>query len=66
MRSTAAFLHLAVDAAGHVVAGEELGRAAAFLVALGVFPAFLFGVGGLRFVIGRDVVEHEALAVFVA
>ena len=52
--------------AGDVIAGQKFGRAAGVLVALGVAPAFFFGVGGLIYVGRRNVFEHEALAVFVA
>src|SRR5262249_47977788 len=66
VRRAAPGLHLAVDAAGDVVAGQELGRAVRPLVGLGVARA-LFGVrGGLVAVVLRDVVEHEARAVLVA
>ena len=55
-------LDLAVDAPRHVVAREQLGGPARVLVALRVAPAFL-GVGrGLRLVVVRNVVEHEAAA----
>ena len=66
VRRAAAFLDLADDAAGDVVAGEELGRTAGVLVALRVAPAFLRVVGGLAAVVLRDVVEHEAAALVVA
>ena len=57
---------LAPDAAGDVVAGQQLGRPAGVLVALGVAPALLLVVGGLGAVVLRDVVEHEAPALAVA
>ena len=63
MRAPPPLAHLAHDAAGHVVAREQLGRAAGVPVALGVAPAFLRGVGGLVPVVRGDVVEHEPLAV---
>ena len=66
MRAPAAFLDLPDDAAGHVVAGEELGRAARRLVALGIAPAFLLVVGGLRLVQLGNVVEHETAPLAVA
>ncbi len=66
MRAPAALTDLAHDAAGDVVAGEELGRAARGLVALRVPPAFLFVVGGLALVEIGDVVEHEPPALVVA
>ena len=62
MRAAAAFLELAHDAAAHVIARQEFGRPPRRLVALRVAPAFLLVVGGLRAVVGRDVVEHEAAA----
>ena len=66
VRAAAAVLDLAVDAARHVIAREQFRRTARALVVLRVAPAFL-GIGrGLRFVIVRDVVEHEPLAVLVA
>ena len=58
-------LDLADDAARDVVAGEQLGRPARVLVALGVAPAFLVVVGRLRSVVLRNVVEHEAAALLV-
>ena len=66
VRAAASGLDLAVDAAGHVVARQQFRRTLGVLVALRVAPAFL-GIGrGLRFVIVRNVVVHEALAVLVA
>ena len=62
VRAAAAFVHFALDAAGHVVAREQFGRTARVLVALRVTPAFFFGVGGLVHVERRNIVEHEALA----
>ena len=59
-------LHFAIDAARHVIAGEQFGRTARVLIALRVAPAFLFVVGGLGFVEIRNIVEHEALAFAVA
>ena len=66
MRASASFTHLASNAAGHVVARQQLRRAPGILVALGVAPAFFLGVGGLVYVKRRNVLEHEALAVSVA
>ena len=66
MRAAAPLAHLFHDLARHVVAGEQLGRAARVLVPLGVLPPLFLAVGGLRFVVLGDVVEHEALAVLVA
>ena len=65
VRTPPPFAHLAQDAAGDVVAGQQLGRTARVLVALGVAPPLLVGVGGLAPVVLRDVVEHEAAAVAV-
>src|SRR4029453_11326318 len=65
VRTPATFPYLAHDAPRHVVAREQLGRAARVLVALRVAPALLLVVGGLRAVIFRNVVEHEAAAVLV-
>ena len=62
VRGAAAGLDLAVDAARHVVARQQLGRTAGALVALRVAPAF-FRIGRrLRLVVVGDVVEHEAAA----
>ena len=65
VRAAAAGLHLAHDAAGDVIARQQLRRAAGVFVALRVAPAFFFVVGGLASVVFGDVVEHEAPAVFV-
>ena len=65
VRAAAAGLDLALDAARHVVAREQFGRALGVFIALRVTPAFL-GIGrGLRFVIVGNVVEHEPLAFLV-
>ena len=66
VRAAAPLAHLFHDLARHVVAGEELGRTARVLVPLRVLPPLFLAVGRLRFVVVRDVVEHEALAVLVA
>ena len=66
VRAAAACLDFAIDAARHVVAREQLRRAAGVLVALRVAPAFVFVVGGLLLVELGDVVEHEAAAFAVA
>ena len=66
VRAAAALFDFAHDAAGDVIAREQLGRAARVLVALRVAPAFFFVVGGLRAVEFGNVVEHEAAAFFVA
>ena len=66
VRAAATGLHFAVDAAGDVIARQQLRRTFRILVVLRVAPAF-FGIGrGLRPIIFRHVVIHEALAVFVA
>src|SRR6185437_14506323 len=65
VRAAAAGAHLAPDAAGDVVAGQELGRAARVLVALGVAPALLGVVGGRAAVVLGHIIEHEALALAV-
>ncbi len=66
MRAAPAGLDLPDDAAGDVVAGEELGRAAGVLVPLRVAPPLLGIVGGLAAVVLGDVVEHEAAPLAVA
>src|ERR1700681_4633424 len=48
--SASACFDFAIDAAGDVVAREELGRTARILVALRVPPALFFVVGGLRLI----------------
>ena len=65
MRRPAAGLDLADDAAGDVIAGEQLGRTPGALVALGVAPALLGIGGGLRLVVVGNVVEHESTALGV-
>ena len=66
VRTAPPLAHLAHDAAGHVIAGQQLGRPPGVLVALGIAPALLFVVGGLAAIVLRDVVEHEATALTVA
>ena len=66
VRAAAARLDFAIDAARDVVAREQFRRTARVLVALRVAPAFLFAVGGLRFVQIGNIVEHEAAAFAVA
>src|SRR5579864_577031 len=46
VRATPSFSHLLPDAASHVVAGQQLGRASRVLVPLRIPPAFFFAVGG--------------------
>ena len=65
MRATSPFADLADDAAGDVVARQQLGRPARALVALCVAKALFFVVGGLVLVCVRDVVEEEAAALAV-
>ena len=66
MRTAAAFAHFAHDAARHVIARQQLRRTARVLIARHVAPAFFLVIGGLRFVVRRNIVEHEALAFAVA
>ena len=66
VRAAAAFLDFADDAAGNVIAREQLRRTARVLVALRVAPAlFSLSAVWLLVVVG-DVVEHETLALVVA
>src|SRR5439155_3622889 len=65
VRTAAAFLDLANDTAGDMIAGEQFRGAAGVSVALGVAPAFLFVVGGLGLVVVRDGVKHEAFALLI-
>ena len=58
-------LHLAVDAARDVIAGQQLGRPSRRLVSLRVAPALFLVVGGLVAIGLGDVVEHEAAALVV-
>ena len=48
------------DAACHVVARQQFRRTPRILVTLRITPALVFVVGSLRFIIFRNVVEHEA------
>ena len=66
MRTPAPRLHFAIDAASHVIARQQLRRTPRTLVALRIAPAFFFVIGGRAAVVLRNIVEHEALAVFVA
>ena len=66
VRRTAAGFHFAVDAARHVVAGQQLGRPARILVPEAIPPALLLVVRGLGFVQVGDIVEHEAPSFAVA
>ena len=65
VRRAPAFLDLAHDAARDVIAGEQFRRTARVLVALGVTPALFLIVGRLRFVVLRNEIEHETLALIV-
>ena len=65
MWGPASGLDLAHDAAGHVIARQQLGRTPSGFVALRIAPAF-FGIGcRLRLVVVRNVTEHEPLAFVV-
>src|SRR5262245_40636488 len=63
--AAASLFDFADDAAGDVVAREQFRRAVGGLVSLAVTPTFLFVLGGLRFVVVGDVLEHEAFALVV-
>ena len=65
VRAAASFADLAHDAAGDVVAREQLGRPARALVALRVAESLVFVVGGLVLVGVGNVVEEEAAALAV-
>src|SRR5690606_35939552 len=65
VRAAAALADLADDAAGDVVAREQLRRAVGILVAHDVAPALLDVLRRLVLVGVGDVVEHEALALAV-
>ena len=65
VRAAAAFLHLADDAPRDVVARQQFRRAVGVLVAEDVAEAFLLVLRGLRFVVVRDVAEHEPVALAV-
>ena len=60
VRTAPPFANLPPDAAGHVVAGQQLGRALRVLVALRVTPPFFFRIGGLAHVQRRNIFEHES------
>src|SRR5688572_22187923 len=53
------FAHFAQDAAGDVVAGQQLGGPPGALVALGIAPPLLLAVCCLAAIILGDIVEHE-------
>src|SRR5262245_24361636 len=63
--AAASLFDFADDAAGDVVAREQFRRAVGGLVSLAVTPTFLFVLGGLRFVVVGNVLEHEAFALVV-
>ena len=66
MGAAAALAHLAQDAAGDVVAGEQLGWPPRLGIALRVAPALVLVVRRLVPVEVGDVVEHEAALLAVA
>ena len=66
MRAPPSFTHFALNASCHMIARQQLGRAAGGLVALCVAPAFFFAVCGLALVVVGNIVEHEALAIGVS
>ena len=59
-------LHLGVDRAGHLVAGQQLGRAPVVLRVLVPAVGLVLGLGVLLLEDVRHVVEHEPLALGVA
>src|SRR4026208_1958236 len=65
VRAPAPRFNLAHAAPGEMIAGPQLRRAARVSVALGVTPALLFVIGGLRALIVRNLAEHESLAFLV-
>ena len=70
VRTAPALLHLADDAAGHVIARQQLGRPARILalelLAQNVEEALFLVVGRLMLVGVGNVAEHEAFALAVA
>src|SRR2546427_471470 len=66
MRTSATFFNLAHDAAGDMVAREQLRRTPGLFVALTISPAFFFVVGGLMAICFRNVIEHEPAAFAVS
>ena len=54
MGTATAFLDLAHDAARHVIAGEQLRRAAGVLISGAIPPSFLLIVSSLALVVRRD------------
>src|SRR5262249_24748304 len=65
MRTSPALLDFANNAARHVVACQELGRTANFLVSLSVAPTLLFTFGGLGAIELRYVFKHEAAIIII-
>ncbi len=66
VRASTSFPYFTSNAAGHVVAGQQFGRAPGILITLGVTPTFFLGIGRLVYIKRRNVLEHEALVVSVA
>ena len=66
VRGAAAGLDLGVDGPGHLVAGQQVGRAPVVDVVVVPGVGFLFGLRRLGPEHGGHVVEHEALALGVA
>src|ERR1700692_321031 len=62
VRTAPAFTEFARDAAGNVIAGQQLGGPARVLVALRISPTFFGIVRSLAFIILWNILEHEALA----
>src|SRR5207249_2321417 len=65
VRTAAACLDFAHDAAGDVVAREEFRGALGVAVALTIAPAFFGVLGGLVLIVVGDVVVHELLTLVV-
>src|SRR5689334_8125795 len=65
MRAAATFFDFAHDAASDVIAGKQLRRPARIFIALTIAPPFFRSIGSLGSVQIRNLLEHEALAVFV-
>ena len=66
VRAAAAGLHLAVDRAGDLVPGEQVGRPPSGRVVVVPLVRLVLRVGRLGLEHRRDVVEHEPLALRVA
>src|SRR6202022_660123 len=65
VRTSPALFDLANDAARDVIARQQLRWTPRIFVALTITPAFLFIVRGLGAIIFRDLIKHEAAALFV-